>query len=360
MARICKWVVILLLLAIAAGGYSVWRRLDTRVKGLLLPDIGLYAGYPDLPERTQGVRLTPFTVKGWDGNEVQACIVTKAEGSEGLTPRQQVLAEQIKGESLGELSELDYALVCVNWDHGIRSALPLAESLAAAGVKCVLWEPRGAGSVRPYCTHGVQERRDVPAIIDALEQREGREGLLIAGVGEGYGAELLLHAAAAEGRLRSVAVSDAAASLTRILKRGKSSTPTRELISWRMNQLTGLEPFDIAAVKSASLLPRETPVLILYTGRREPSSEAEDAVAIFTQLPGEHKQLMMLRSAKDAPDASVRQVVYVVEGGTREVVHREEATLIDNAEQVPVVILRWLNDHIKTMHEEPPPDHLAP
>ena len=195
MGRVRTWLCLALVLAVVSGGVCLWLKVKRCSAQLLQPVNPIYNGYADLPDKTQGVSLTPFSVTGADGRRVQACIV-RADDKKNITPRQQALLERMHGELPERLGSVDYVLVCADWDHGIRSALPLAEQLAAAGVTCVLWEPRGSVSARPYCTHGLLESRDVPAIIDALEDQAGHGGLMIIGVGKQFGAELLLHAAA--------------------------------------------------------------------------------------------------------------------------------------------------------------------
>lgn len=358
--RIIKWVFIVILLVVGVGVFTLWRRVDVRVKRLLLPSAPMYAGYTDLPERTQGVETEPFVVQGSDGTKVQACIVRKATGAEELTPLQHALLDRLQGRPLQDLRALDYVLVCVDWDHGIRSALPLAEQLAAAGLNCVLWEPRGSQGKRPWCTHGLKESADIPLIIDALEARAQRQGLMIAGIGYGFGAELMLQAAAREPRLRAVVAVNPEASLNKTLKRAHVSTLMRELIGWRMNQLTGLEPFDIAAVKSAALIPREVPVMLVYEGGQQSESSLDDAVAIFTQLQSDMKRLLTLRNSQDAQDATTRTIIYAPEGGTREVLQKVEVELTRDAEEVPEEILRWLDACVNPLQESPLPSTLIP
>lgn len=341
--RLIRWLICVLLLTAAGAATWLWLHVNARAKQVLLPGNPLYSGYDDLPAKAQGVQLSPFTVKGWDGAQVQVCIVSRADDSEGLTPRQQALLERLEGVTLGNLGVIDYALVSVDWDYGIRSALPLAEALAAAGITCVLWEPRGSNSTRTFCTHGLRESEDVPFIINALEQRTGRKDLEIIGVGRGFGAELMLQAAAVEPRLSAVVAVDAAASLNKILKRAKVSAPMRELIGWRMNQLTGLEPFDIAAVKSASLIPRETPVLIASMDDATLVGTLEDAVTIFSQLHSDTKRFITPRKPGDAPEAQTRSISYTIVSGTREIVHEVEVELVNDAEDVMVEALKWLN-----------------
>lgn len=356
--RIVKWVIIIALLVVAVGVFSLWRKVDAQLKQLLLPSDSLYIGYSDLPEKTLGLQLTPFQFTGWDGLPVQACIVRRADDAGELTPRQLALLDRLSGVALKELEEVDFVLVCAAWDHCIRASLPLAEELAAAGITCVLWEPRGKDSARPWCTHGLQESRDIPIIINTLEQQTGRRNLMIAGVGKGFGAGLMLQGAAAEPRLRCVIAQQPAASLNKTLKRARVSAPMRELIGLRMNQLTGLEPFDIAPVKSAAAIHREVPVLVVYNPAEKGSQE--DAVAIFTQLQSDARRLITPRNKADEPEALTRTIIYSPDGGTREVPQRVEVDLTADAEALPVEILRWLNAQVHTLQELPTPAAMTP
>lgn len=332
-------------------------RIDTKAKRLLQPIVTTYEGYADVPEKTPGVIIEPFTISGWDHKPLQACIVRRAENSSDLTPRQHALLDKLP--ELPQLGDVDYVLVCAEWDHGIRTALPLAEELAAAGLTCVLWEPRGSNSERSWCTYGLYESRDVACLIDALEKRAGHGNLLVVGVGQGYGADLMLQAAATEPRLRATVATDADASLTKLLKRSGLSTPMRELIGWRMCQLTGLEPFDVAPVKSAGLIPREVPVLLVHSS--DDAGAAQDAVAIFSQLKSDFGRLITPRIKSDAPDATVRTVVYTTEGGTHEVQQKLEIELVDDADSLTVEMLRWLNNCIPALQETPlPPSPTSP
>lgn len=347
-----------MLLVAAGGAFSFWRKLDTTVKNILQPANSLYIGYSDKPEKTLGVQLAPFEFTGWDGKTVQACIVQRAADPEERTPRQLAMQDRLSGTQLKDLCEYDFVLVCADWDHSIRATLPLAEELTAAGLTCVLWEPRGKDSVRPWCTQGLQESRDIPFIINALQQQTGKKNLLIAGVGCGFGAGLMLQGAATEPRLRCVVAQQPVASLSKILKRAHVSTPMREMIGMRMNQLTGLEPFDIAPVKSAAAIRREVPVLVVYDPAK--SGAREDAIAIYTQLKSDTRLFITPRDKSDAPEATTRELIYSPDGGTREVQQRVEVNLVPEAEALQVEMLHWLNDQVPLLQEQPTPTAATP
>ena len=353
MGRVRTYLYLALCMTIVGSVVYLWLKVERCSAQLLQPVNPLYSGYADLPDKTQGVLLTPFSVTGKDGHRVQACIV-RADGKENTTPRQQALLERLQSDLPQQLSKLDYVLVCADWDHGIRSALPLAEQLAAAGIACVLWEPRGSASARPYCTHGLQESEDVPAIIDALEEQAGHSGIMILGVGEKYGAELLLHAAVRDPRLRAVAAIDTRASMSNRLKRSGASMLIRELTGWRMKLLTGLEPFDIAAVQSIFRLQRQVPILFIFSGEEDRDSLLEDSIALYTQLHPEQRSLATPRGPEDPADAVTRNVTFVQKGGTREVQQQVEITLLPDADDIPAHILRWMQAKLPALLDLPP------
>ena len=355
MGRVFKWVNIIILLLVGGGALVLWLRVENRTMRVLQPVSPLYKGYSDLPDRAEGVRLTPFEYEGYDKKKGLACIVTGTGEEGGKTPIQQALLEKLLPERLDNLGSVDYVLICVDWDHGIRSALPLAETLAATGLSCVLWEPRGKNSAREYSTRGLLESKDIPLIIDALEQISGKKDLLIFGIGRGYGAELMIHAATKDQRLRAIAGINACTSLSSLLKRSGVSVLMRELISHRMETLTGLEPFDIAAVKSVFALDRQTPVLLIYTEEPGLESSPDDSIAMFTQLHPAQRQLATLRRADDPPHATTRDLVFVQKGGTHEIKHHLTADLLQDADEIPALILRWMNQHVPALLETPAP-----
>ena len=353
MGRMRTWLCLALFFAVIAGGVCLWLKVERCSAQLLQPVNPIYNGYADLPDKTQGVQLTPFSVTGKDGRRVQACIV-RADDKKNITPRQRALLERLDGDLPGQLKNVDFVLVCADWDHGIRSALPLAEQLAAAGVACVLWEPRGSVSARPYCTHGLLESQDVSAIIDALEEQAGHGGLMILGVGKQFGAELLLHAAASDAHLRAVAAIDTRASMSNRMKRSGTSMLIRELTGWRMKFLTGLEPFDIAAVQSIFRLPRQVPILLIFSGESDLNSLPEDSISLYTQLHPEQRSLATLRRPDDPADATTRNVSFTQKGGTREVQQQAEATLLQDADDIPAHILRWMHEKLPALLDLPP------
>ncbi len=353
MRSVGKWFLVFLPLAVIASGMWFVSHVDSQVQHLLHPTSSLYSGYSELPKHVQGLNLEPFVIHGESNHMIHACLATVNSSSTSGSPRQQVVQERIKDTDLSGLEAADYVLVSADWDHGIRSALPTAERLAAAGLRCILWEPRGDDEARSCCTRGIRECKDVSYLIDELEQRSGKQNLIVLGIGRDFGAELMLHAASNEPRLRGVVAIDVPAPLNKVLQRRNLPLWQRELIGWRMKELTGLEPFDLAAVKSVFKLPREKPVLLICSGQKSPESEPEDTYALYTQLRPEQRQLYILRQKEDPADTSYRSIRYIQKGGTQSVKHDVQANLLNDTEAVLPAILRWINDIAPGLREVP-------
>ena len=355
MRSVGKWVLILLPLAVIAGGIWLLLHVDNQAQQLLHPTSSLYSGYSELPKQVQGLNLEPFAIHGEGDHMIRACLASVHDSSIFGSPRQQVVQERIKDTDLSGLEAADYVLVSADWDHGIRSALPMAEQLATAGLRCVLWEPRGTDQARSYCTRGILECKDVSYLIDELERRSGRKNLIVIGVGRAFGSELMLHAASNEPRLRGIVAIDVPAPLNKVLQRRSLPIWQRELIGWRMKNITGLEPFDFAAVKSVFKLPRERPVLLICSNKETPESESEDTYALYSQLHPEQRQLYILRRKEDPADTDHREIHYTQQGGTRSVKHNVRADLLNDSEAILPAILRWINNVAPGLKEVPVP-----
>lgn len=301
---------LLLLGGAAAGGLSLWNYAEEMAQPILTPLNPSYKGFSTLPKKAPGLRLEPFTFTGFDGKEVQA-VIAERDGEE--SSRQLSVLGNLAAEPATRLNAIDYVLVCVDWDHGIRSALPLAESLTAAGLTCVLWEPRGKDSRRPYTTHGLREQADVPLLLDALQQRAEKADPVIVAVGQGYGASLLLQAAAQEKRISGLVSIDAYASLRNSVKRSLPESPltplTLMLMDMKFSQTVGMESFDVAPVESAAAIDRNVPVLVMNFVQESPVSDMDDAVNIFRRLSCEHKEIRALRTDADPAEALTRTAV---------------------------------------------------
>jgi len=342
------------LAALVWGGVRLWYEVDDLVYPVLSPLNQAYAGYSKVPEKALGLRLEPLAFKGWDGGDMTA-VIAERDGEE--SSRQLSVIGDLAVHPAERLHHIDYVLVCVDWDHGIRSALPLAESLTAAGLRCVLWEPRGADDRRPYCTHGLKESADVPLLIDALLEHSGKEKLTIIGVGQGYGAGLLLQAAAREPRLRGLVSIDAYASLRESIGRTLGDSPFNPLKIWLMDlkisSSVGFECFDVAPVESAARIDRNTPVLVMNLEQNNPVTTPKDAITIYRQLPSDCRDIWTLRSEADAPDADTRRISYTVGKGNRAQEVCVEVSLLRDADSAWTSLVHWLNDTLVVSLETP-------
>lgn len=331
-----------MLTALVIGGVHLWNYVADMTEPVLVPINRSYAGYSTVPQKVLGLKLEQFSFTGWDGGEVLAVIAQK-DGEE--SSRQLSVTGDLTQHKAERLGMIDYALICVDWDHGIRSALPLAESLTAAGITCVLWEPRGAGNRRPHCTHGLKESADVPLLINELTRRSGKESPVIVGVGQGYGAGLMLQAAANEPRLAGIISIDAYASLresiTRTMPDSLLTLATLSLMDLRINSSVGFECFDVAPVESAAKLDRNTPVLIVNLAQDNPISNINDAVTIYRQLPSDKRELWTMHDHRDHPDATTRSIM---PPGAAERTKPVVATLHKDEDSAVIAMVHWLND----------------
>ena len=341
-----------LLPALVIAGLCLWSYITGMTEPVLQPINKSYSGYSIVPQKVPGLKLEQFTFKGWDNEDVLAVIACK-DGEE--SSRQLSVIGDLTVNRADRLGVIDYALICVDWDHGIRSSLPLAESLTAAGITCVLWEPRGTNNRRPYCTHGLKESADVPLLINELIRRSGKDSPVIVGVGQGYGAGLMLQAAAGEPRLQGLISIDAFASLRESLMRTMPNSPltlaTLWLMDLRMNSSVGFECFDVAPVESAARIDRNTPVLVVNLVQDNPISTLDDAVTIYKQLPCDQRDLWTLHTGADAPHATTRSISTIRRKHNRD--SAVEARLIKDEDSAATAIVHWLNDTFITALDTP-------
>lgn len=342
------WILLtVVLLGLAGGGVYMWFKVDEWVHPVLLPLNPEHTGYSTVPDKVQGLRFTPLECKTGDGGEATAFIVERGpEGEE--SSRQLSVKADLNTQPADRLGYIDYVLVCVDWDHGIRSALPLAESLTEAGLRCVLWEPRGAGNRRQYCTHGLKECADVSPIIDALEKVSGKDKPVIVGVGQGYGACLLLQAAAREPRLSGLVAVDAFVSLREAVTHILPQTPFSPLYIWlmdiKMSSTVGFECFDVAPVESAARIDRNVPVLVVNLVQEGGVCSARDAYTIYRRLRSDTRAVWALRTPQDAPGVSSHVITYKEGKGNKEYTVSVEVGLLDDADSAWLRVIHWMND----------------
>lgn len=346
-------ILVLVLAGLTWGGMRLWLRVESMAMPVLVPLNQAYAGISTVPERAMGLHIEPLDFKGWDGGHVPAVIVSKA-GEE--SSRQLSVLGEMASWHPEHLGYIDYVLICVDWDHGIRSALPLAESLTAAGLRCVLWEPRGADSRRPYCTHGLQESKDVPLLIDALLERYPKENPVIVGLGRKFGAGLLLQAAAKEPRIRGLISIDSFASLrnslSREMPRSWVSIAMISLMDLVMSGHAGYESFDVAPVESATRLDRNVPVLLLNLEQGSTVADATDALRIYNCLQSDVRSVWsvcdvasILKQAKEQGSPNRASLA-------SDDVPEDMGRLADEDAAI-MTMLRWLNEDFVTALETP-------
>ncbi|MDO4751699.1 MAG: hypothetical protein Q4A24_06285 [Akkermansia sp.] len=345
---------ITMLLALVITCVWLWNHISNMAAPIITPLNESYTNLSIIPEKHLGIRMTPLVFNGWDGGEVTALIARKDDEE---SARQRTVNADLLNNRADKLRHIDYALVCVDWDHGIRSALPLAEYLTAAGITCILWEPRGSNNRRAHCTHGLKESEDVPKLLDTITQMSGKERPVIIGVGQGYGAGLLLQAAALDDRLRGIVAIDAYASLresiSRTMPKNLLSHVKLALMDIKINGAVGFECFDVAPVESAANLNRNTPALIINLTRDNPICTLKDAITIYRQLPSDTKGIWTLHGPEDPPDATARLHTYTIGSKERATTATIELRLMKNEEEVFTSIIHWLNDDFLNAIDKP-------
>ena len=338
-----RFLMCIALIAAVWGGVSTWFYVNDLAQPVLHPLNQSYVGYANVPRKAPGLKMEPFTFKGWDGEDVQAVIAVK-DGEE--SSRQLSVIGDLMHDPVERLHQIDYVLVCVDWDHGIRSALPVAESLTAAGLTCVLWEPRGKDDRRTYCTHGLKECRDVPMLLDAVTAQSGKENPVFAAVGQGYGAALLLQAAATEPRIRGLVSIDAYASLRQSVERTMPEGFLRPVVMWLMDQrirrTAGMESFDVAPVERAADMKRDVPVLVVNLAQDSPVSNFKDALTIYRRLKSDHRDVWTLRSDNDPAGATHREMKLGRDRRSGAVL----VGLLQDEDSAMSSILHWINDRV--------------
>ncbi len=301
-----------------------------------------------------GLKFEHFSFKGWDDHSVPAVLV---QASGQVTPPMKKWHNKLSSHTLESLKHADYVLVSVEWDHGIVSALPLAEMLTSAGLKCVLWESRGEDDVRPYCTHGLRESQDVAQLITELERREAREGLVVIGVGRGFGAAMLLQAAALDSRLSAIIAIDSYASLSESLRRTISgSSLLRQAKMWlidrQLEHKSGYEIFDVAPVESVNSISAEIPLLLVNLSDENAVVNLDDALNLYRQSPSEHKQIWTLRNARDKKKDTLRKVSYSSRKGESLEKKTLDVELKHNEEAAWLSMVLWADDAMERLLKE--------
>lgn len=320
---------------------------------VLHPRNPAYEGQDPLPQNTPGMKLTPFVFEGWDGTTIQACIAEKAEAAP--VERASSVAEDAAQTAEGASTEaIDYVLIAVDWDHGIRSSLSLAETLTSAHLKCVLWDPRGINNARPFCSHGLRECGDVTNLITELTRREQGRELLIAAVGKGFGASMLMQATARDPRIRSLVTVDLYKTLKEAVRTMLSeevppwlSSAAFWLMEWKINSVAEYECFDIAPIETAPSVDRSAAVLLIDSGTEPSIAGIDDALNIYSQLKTTERAIWELRPSGDALNIGTRTVELVTGKNKKGSKHTENITVnrFGSADTMYAEMILWLAKH---------------
>ncbi len=359
---IMRSVILLLLLSIIGGAGYFWWYAGYQAGPILTPINPTYSDANFDPTSMSGVELEYFDFTAWDGGQSRAAIVRK-EGEE--SSRQLSVLAALKTEQRDNLASIDYVLVAVEWDEGIKSAMSLAEMLTAVGLKCVLWDARGLENRQAYCTHGLKERGDIPLLIDELARRDGKENPVCVAIGQGYGATTLLQAAPEEKRLRALISIDAYASLRESLMRTMPDSPMTLAMLWlidrRIVHTVGYECFDVAAVECVSALNKDVPSLFINLIHGSPVVNLQDAINIYRQSSSLYKQVWTLRSDADGMDADYR-VVHTRDEAFGKAVNKDFDIILKDDEQSALIdMIAWLNDVlVEALREDETPTPVRP
>lgn len=345
---VIRWLLLVFFAAVAATTAGAWWYAGYLSEPVLKPLNPDFAEQSPLPASTPGMKLEFFDVDGWDGTKIPVCIAVR-DGEE--SPRQMTVTGDLGGDAAPPAA--DYVLVAVDWDHGIRSALPLAEVLTAAHYKCVLWEPRGRNNAREWCTHGLRESRDVPAIMNTLARRERGRELVIAAVGRGFGASMLMQAAAADARIGALVAIDVYKTLKEAVWNMLQEEappylryPAFWLLDRKLASTAGYECFDVAPIEAAPAIGKEAAVLLVNADGGGIATE-EDALYLRAQLKSGVRDVWAPRGEEDDRDATVRMAELVIgknkKGGKS--VESIPVRLYDGEDALHLGLIRWLGEH---------------
>ncbi len=344
---IFRSILLLLLLSIIGGAGYFWWYAGYQAGPILTPINPTYSDASFDPTKMTGVAVEYFDFQSWDGGQSRAAIVTK-DGEE--SSRQLSVLAHLQPEQLQHISSIDYVIVAVEWDEGIKSAMGLAEMLTASGLKCVLWDGRGLDNRQAYCTHGLKERSDVSLLIDALALRDGKQDLICAAVGQGYGATTLLQAAPDEKRMRAIISIDAYASLRESLKRTMPDSPMTLAMLWlidrRIVHTVGYECFDVAAVERVSAIDKDVPNLFINLIHGSDVVNLQDAINIYRQSSSLYKQIWTLRSEDDSPNSERRVIHSESQEFGKSARQNIDIQLKDDEQEALIEMIQWLNDVI--------------
>lgn len=325
---------------IVALAFFSWRASDP----ILMPISHIeVSGNPDA-----GMKLDYFTVTGEDGIPVKACLVSGL-GEKSRSPRQSRVLDIIK--SRGKIKNVDFhkglVIICTAWDKGILNSLNYAESLTSAGYDCLLWDPRGEGSRREYCSHGHFESRDVPLLLNEVEKRRGKLGS-VAAVGRGFGASLLTMAAMKDERIRSIVNIDSFGALKTVISRdmeeevGKAvAVPAFWLVDWALSTRAGYSSFDVAPVEAV----RTVNIPMMFVCSEDYFfSRMDDVLAMYGASQNDHKVIYAKKKGGEKGDE--RQHTRVIKGKKGDRIEQKfNISLYDGDDDLMACVAEWIEDN---------------
>lgn len=301
------------------------------------------SGNPDA-----GMNFDYFTITGEDGVPVKACLVS-GMGEKSRSPRQSRVLDIIK--SRGKIKNLEFheglVLICTTWDEGILNSLNYAESLTSAGYDCLLWDPRGEGGQREYCSHGYFESRDVRFLLDAAAKRRGNLGP-VAAVGRGFGASLLTMAAMRDERIRSIVNIDSFGALKTVISRdmeeevGKAvAFPAFWLVDWALSTRAGYSSFDVAPVEAV----RSVNIPMMFVCSEDYFfSRMDDVLAMYGANQNDHKAVYARK--KPGEKGNERVHVRVIKGKKGDRIEEKfNVELYDGDDDLMACVAEWIENN---------------
>lgn len=298
------------------------------------------------PRSAPGLQLDYFEFRGVDGKNYQACIASREE-TDTATPAQLKIIDNIKQAQLSSPPK-GYLLIATEWAKGISASLAKAELFTAAGFTCILWDSTPIDGEQNFCSHGFFEHKNVPFLIDACIAKEGAIHPIMA-LGYGYGASLLLQAAAIDPRIRNIVAIDAYTTLKEIIQNRELATRGKLLsylsfflIDAGLSLRADYRSFQVAPVAAASNL--NVPVMVACTDEYVNSSQ-KDAALIYSSVKSNERAVYNLRG--DAPvNQQTRPYIPMIKG-IQEFKPQSaiDLTLYQDEDELNKLIISWLNQH---------------
>ncbi len=296
-----------------------------------------------------GLSMDAFEFTGTDGLPVNACIVTGNTKGE-LSPRQSRVRDLVRQR--GRLQNADshegVVLVATSWDNGIENSLAYAEVLAGMGYTCVVWDPWGKDACREFCSYGYREAGDIPLLIDAVENKLGKKGDIMA-IGKGFGASMMMLSTPKDARIRSLVCIDAFCILrtpVMNLLKEEMNKPMAYASFWAIDMAmkirAGYSCFDVVPVDAARQI--DVPCMLVCT-EEYPLAALDDSVTIYAAMntPEDKRTVYAKLAEGEQYGTKTREHVILHELTNGEVKEqRFMVNIYDGTDDLMAVILEWL------------------